>query len=355
MFDTVREVGLVAQRESIDCHFEQSGALEVAALPVQMQRLHEELDYARSFGFGDDDYRWLGEEEVSKTLRVDGALGGILMNHCAAIHPARLARGLAETVENSGVRLYEQSPVLKIDGHTAITPAGKVSATKIILATEGYTGSLPGQNCRLIPLHSMMVVTEPLTPGQIGEIHFHKRFAFGNLDRIVTYGQLTADNRIAFGCRGSYHFKSGIREFDPADAEFELVRQSLLRFFPSLEGIRFTHAWGGAMGVSRSLRPSVNYSPETGLGWAGGFFGNGVGATHLAGRTMADLVLGRDTDRVNTPWVNPPDALRRWEPEPLRWLGIKARVRLMQIADNAEYRRSSLAPAISGTLDRLFP
>jgi hypothetical protein len=91
------------------------------------------------------------------------------------------------------------------------------------------------------------------------------------------------------------------------------------------------------------------------MGWAGGYFGNGVGAAHLAGQTLADLVLGHDTDRVNTPWVNPPGKLKRWEPEPVRWLGIKTRSHLMRLADRAEYRGSRLAPVYSKTLELLFP
>jgi glycine/D-amino acid oxidase-like deaminating enzyme len=277
------------------------------------------------------------------------------MRHCAAIHPLRLARGLAETVERLGVSIYEKSPVQSTRANELATPNGKVKANTMVMATEGYSGTVAGHGRTLIPIHSMMVVTEPLSGRQIEEIRFNRHFCFGNLDRMVTYGQLTADQRIAFGCRGSYHFGSGIRQFDPADTEFNLVRESLLRFFPSLEGIGFTHAWGGCMGVSRSLRPSVNYDPDTKIGWAGGYFGNGVGATHLAGRTLADLVAGRDTERVKTPWVNPEGMNKKWEPEPLRWLGIKTRAGLMQMADNAEYRGSSYAPLISKTLEALFP
>ncbi|MBT8064934.1 MAG: FAD-dependent oxidoreductase, partial [Gammaproteobacteria bacterium] len=99
-----------------------------------------------------------------------------------------------------------------------------------------------------------------------------------------------------------------------------------------------SHAWGGAMGVSRSLRPSVNFDSRRRTGWAGGYFGNGVGAAHLAGRTLADLVLDRDTPRTRTPWVNPPESARRWEPEPLRWLGFKATRLQKQLADRLEYR-----------------
>jgi len=355
MFDAVREIGRVTQQTSIDCHFEQAGALEVAVLPAQLKRLRQELEHLHGRGFGDTDYRWLSAAETRQMLNIDQSLGGVLMSHCAAIHPARLARGLAEAVEKRQVRLCEQTPVLEITGRRLRTPRGSVTAQTIVLATEGYSKNLPAQQRRLIPLHSMMVVTEPLDTEQIEAIGSPGRYTFSNLDRIVTYGQLTKDKRIAFGCRGSYHYGSKIHHFDPFEAEFDIVRKTLLRFFPVLEDINFTHAWGCAMGVSRSLRPSVNYHPGTGLAWAGGYFGNGVAATNLAGRTMADLVLGRNTERVDTPWVNPPDSHHKWEPEPVRWLGINTRRQLMQLADKAEYKGSFFAPLISKTLDTLFP
>ena len=355
MFDTVKKVGQVARKESIDCHFEQSGALEIAVIPAQLLRLRQELEHLQGLGFGEEDYRWLGQDELQETVKVDRALAGIHMQHCAAIHPSRLARGLAATVEGLGVSIYEKSPVLEFSANELRTPHGIVKAGTVILATEGYTGTISGRKRRLVPVHSMMVVTEPLSDQQLEAISFHKRFCFGNIDRLVTYGQLTADKRIAYGCRGTYHYGSGIRTFDSGDPEFELVSESLIKFFPSLEGIRFTHGWGGAMGVSRSLRPSVNFDPQRRFGWAGGYFGNGVGATHLAGQTMADLVMGNDTERTHTPWVNPVAKHKKWEPEPVRWLGVKSRAKLMHLADWAEYRDSRLAPMITKTLDTLFP
>ena len=355
MFDTVKKVGQVARKESIDCHFEQSGALEIAVIPAQLLRLRQELEHLQGLGFGEEDYRWLGQDELQETVKVDRALAGIHMQHCAAIHPSRLARGLAATVAGLGVSIYEKSPVLEFSTNELRTLHGIVKAGTVILATEGYTGTISGRKRRLIPIHSMMVATEPLSDQQLETIGFRKRFCFGNIDRLVTYGQLTADKRIAYGCRGTYLYGSGIRTFDSADPEFKLVSESLLQFFPSLEGIRFTHGWGGAMGVSRSLRPSVNFDPQRRFGWAGGYFGNGVGATHLAGQTMADLVMGNDTERTHTPWVNPVAKHKKWEPEPVRWLGVKSRAKLMHLADWAEYRDSRLAPMISKTLDTLFP
>ena len=356
MFETVKEVGLVSEKESIDCHFEQSGSLEIAVLPAQLARLRTELEHLHKLGFSDEDYRYLDGTEARQLLDVDKVVAAVLTPHCAAIHPARLAVGLAGCVERLGVRIYEQSPVLAVKGNEIITPGGKVSASTTILATEGYTGTIPGHGRRLIPVHSMMVATEPLSPDQLAALNFKKRHTFGNLDRVVTYGQVTADHRIAFGCRGTYFYDSGIRgAFDEADAEFEKVRATLLRFFPCLEGVRFTHAWGGALGVSRSMRPSVNFDQAAGFGWAGGYFGSGVAATHLAGQTLADLVTGRDTERVHMPWVNPPQARRNWEPEPLRWLGVKSARELMSMADKMEYRGGKLAPVVSKMIDILLP
>ena len=205
-----------------------------------------------------------------------------------------------------------------------------------------------------------MVATEPLNEAEIEATGLNRRYTWNNGKHIVTYGQLTADNRIAFGYRGAYLYNGGIqRNFDLTDPDFKIIRQELVRFFPSLRGKRLTHAWGGPMGVSRSLTPAVCFNSENRLGWAGGFFGNGVGATNLAGRTMADLVLGRDTERSRALWVNPEreKALnaRLWEREPIRWVGVQARKQWMEWTDHAETRESRFSGAMNWALDNLIP
>jgi glycine/D-amino acid oxidase-like deaminating enzyme len=200
----------------------------------------------------------------------------------------------------------------------------------------------------------MMVATEPLTDEVFERLRLRRRYCFGNLDHLVTYGQRTADNRIAFGCRGSYRYGSAVSTFSGEEPDFSIVRDTLVRFFPTLRGIRFTHAWGGALGVARSLQPAVCFDPDRRLGWAGGYFGNGVAAAHLAGQTLADLIVGRDTERVHTPWVASGESLRRWEPEPLRWLGFGLTRHLLQLADRAEYRGSRSAGHWRRLADRLL-
>ena len=177
---------------------------------------------------------------------------------------------------------------------------------------------------------------------------------------MATYGQLTADRRLAFGCRGGYVYGGKpVSDFNPENPEFRKVEQELLRFFPALEGVAFSHAWGGSMGVSRKLRPTIGFNRARRMGWAGGYFGEGVNASHLAGRTLADLALGRDTERSRALWVNHASEAdlhkARWEPEPLRWLGVATGRNLMGVTDSAERRHSALAPALLGAMQRLFP
>jgi glycine/D-amino acid oxidase-like deaminating enzyme len=353
MFQTVTDVGRSAEQAGIDCHYERAGALEVAVNAAQLARLEREFEHLQQLGFTDADFRWLDRAALRETLNIDGALAAIHLPHCAAIQPARLARGLANALERRGVKIFEHSPVRAFGGGVVRGDHGIVTCDTTIVATEGYGATLPGRKRQLIPVHSMMVATEPLDEAVFERLHLDRRYCFGNLDRIVTYGQRTADNRIAFGCRGEYYYGSGIRSrFDGEEPGFQQVRDTLLRFFPDLRGVRFTHAWGGSLGVSRTMRPAVCFDPGTRSGWAGGYFGNGVAAAHLAGQTLADLILGRDSERLHTPWVNPQERDRKWEPEPLRWMGFRSTRALMEVADRCEYRGGQRIP---GLIDRLLP
>jgi glycine/D-amino acid oxidase-like deaminating enzyme len=160
------------------------------------------------------------------------------------------------------------------------------------------------------------------------------------------------DDRIAFGTRGPYFYRSGIRDrFDPADPAFLRVRGTLESFFPLLRDFAVTHRWGGPLGVPRDWRPSVGFDPRSGQAWAGGYVGEGVAASNLAGRTLADLILGRESDRVRLPLVGPP--FPAWEPEPLRWIGVGGMLRIGLSLDEAELagRRT---PRLRGALWRTF-
>ena len=170
---------------------------------------------------------------------------------------------------------------------------------------------------------------------------------------MIIYGQRTADGRIAFGGRGApYHYGSTVRPaFDSEPAVHALLRQTLTELFPELADARFTHAWGGPLGIPRDWHSSVGLDRATGLAWAGGYVGDGVATTNLAGRTLADLITGADTPLTRLPWVG--HRSPRWEPEPLRWLGVNAGLWTMKLADRSETRRGRPS-RVAGAMGRLL-
>ena len=294
------------------------------------------MDDEHSWGFGPDDYRWLEPEEAHERLGVQGGLGAAYTPHCARIHPARLARGLADVVEARGVKIYERSPVVEISPRRVVTEGARVRAESVIRATEGYTPRLRAQHREVAPLYSLMVATAPLPASFWDEVGWENRETFSDGRHLIIYGQRTADDRIAFGGRGApYHFGSKIKDdFDRDPATFAELRRVLLDLFPALDGVDFTHEWGGPLAAPRDWFSSVGYDRVTGLGWAGGYVGDGVATANLAGRTLADLVTGLETELTALPWVGHHSP--QWEPEPFRWLGINLALRLPASADRHE-------------------
>ena len=353
MHQTVDEVGRAAAAEGIDCHFAKGGTVMLARSPAQLERARAEVAEAREFGFGEDDLRLLDAAEARAMAGASGVLGGTYTPHCAAIHPSRLARGLAEAVRRAGVCVFERTPVRQIEPGRVVTASGTVRARYIVRATEGYTPRLPGLERAIAPVYSLMIATAPLPDSVWDEIGFAGRPTFGDLRHLIIYGQRTADNRFAFGGRGApYHLGSAIRpSFDQVPAVHEAIRRTLAELFPVLGDVEVTHRWGGPIGVPRDWCASVGLDKETGLAWAGGYVGDGVSTTNLSGRTLADLITGADTELVRLPWVGhkSPD----WEPEPLRWLGLNAGLQAMGLADREE-NRTGRPSKVAGFMGRFL-
>ncbi len=225
-------------------------------------------------------------------------------------------------------------------------------ARYVVRATEGYTPRLPGLRRAVAPVYSLMVATAPLPAAAWEQIGLADRPTFGDLRHLIIYGQRTADGRLAFGGRGApYHLGSAVRPaYDRVPAVFAALRRTLGELFPVLADVAVTHCWGGPLGIPRDWCASAGLDRETGLGWAGGYVGDGVSTTNLAGRTLADLITGTDSEITRLPWVG--HRSPRWEPEPLRWLGVNASLQVMGRADRQEARtgRSSR----SGRLLRRF-
>ncbi len=334
MNDTVAEVARVAAAEGIEADLRLGGEFTVAYTPAQAARMEE---------FHESEAHWPGADvellsaaEANERLAVDGALGATWQPHCATLHPAKLARGLASVVEGMGVEVYEGTLVREISPGSVRTDCGDVRAPAIIRATEGFTANLRGEHRTWLPMNSSMIVTEPLPAGVWDELGWREGEALGDFAHVYMYAQRTADGRIAFGGRGvPYRYGSRV-DTDGVTQErtIESLTALLRRFFPAAAGVGIDHAWAGVLGVPRDWTSTVGFDRASGLGWAGGYVGTGVATTNLAGRTLADLVLERDSDLLRLPWVG--RRVRRWEPEPLRWLGVQAIYAAYRAADRQE-------------------
>lgn len=338
MIHTVDEVGRAAADEGIDAHFYKGGTLTLVTSSTQLERVRGEISHEREWGSGPEDHRWLDPDELGERIRVPGALGAAYTPHCARVHPARLVRGLADVVERLGARVYEGTAVTALRPGAARTDHGTIRADVIVRATEGYTARLPGLKRKLLPLYSLMVATEPLPAEAWQEIGWSGYETLHDGRHLLIYAQRTADDRIAIGGRGApYHFGSRIADgFDHDPDVFASLRRQIAELFPVAAEAEVTHEWGGCLGVPRDWFSSVGFDRSSGLAWAGGYVGDGVSTSNLAGRTLRDLILGEQTDLTRLPWVG--HRWRTWEPEPLRWLGVNAGLRMMAHADRVEAR-----------------
>jgi glycine/D-amino acid oxidase-like deaminating enzyme len=325
------EVGRMTREEAIACDFRKGGTLYCAArYPEQKTRLRNWLTTMHTQeGLNEEDIRWLSPAELTQELRIPGALGAVYTPHCATIQPAKLVRGLAAAVERLGVRIYEQSRVTQWQPGEIRTAQGVVKADWVVPAVEGYAASLPPLGEYQLPVQSLLIATEPLPEEVWAGIGLARGQSFSEFSRQVTYGQRTADNRLAFGARGGYQFGGKLRtDFTPTKAEEGLRLYLMGEIFPQLKGVKITHRWGGNLGMSRRFQPHMLLDSKNRIAISGGYGGEGVGASNLGGRTLADLILGRESVETRQPWVirnkTMARALRRWEPEPLRWLGYNA-------------------------------
>src|SRR5690606_1565764 len=234
-----------------------------------------------------------------------GARGGLYDPNCARVHPAKLVRGLARTLEARGVRIAEQTTVTRVEPGRVETDRGVVRCEQAVIAIEGYGAQLAQTRRAILPLYSLMIATEPLPDAFWDEIRLPHGRTFSDYRHLLIYGQRTADNRFAFGGRGArYHWGSAIRpEYDRVERVFAHLRTTLAELFPQLGEVQLTHRWGGPLGVPRDWHAAVRYDPATRIAWAGGYVGDGLSTTNLAGRTLAELLSGADTPLTRLPWV----------------------------------------------------
>ncbi|MFD4756645.1 NAD(P)/FAD-dependent oxidoreductase [Streptomyces sp. NPDC058426] len=341
MNETVAEVVRATEAEGIDADLVRGGVLEVATTPAQAGRLR--AFHAEELAYGESDRELYGARGTAARIRVAGAVASTWTPHGARLQPAKLVRGLAAKAEEIGVRIYESTPVTEIRPQHAVTPYGTARAPYVLRCTEGFTAGLKGQRRTWLPMNSSMIVTEPLPAGFWEQAGWEGRETLGDFAHAYLYAQRTADDRIALGGRGvPYRFGSRTdNDGRTRPSTVAELRELLVKLFPQLAGARVAHAWSGVLGVPRDWCATVCLDRSTGLGWAGGYVGSGVATSNLAARTLRDLVRqdsgqGGPTELTALPWVD--HRVRKWEPEPLRWLGVHGMYAAYRAADRTESR-----------------
>ncbi len=343
MVATVDEVGRVVAAEGIDCDFQHGGTLVFARSRSQLAAARAEVDEAAHYG--------VDMLELREGGGAAGAMAAMFDPACARLHPAKLVRGLARVVERRGAVIFEQTEVTSWRSGEVQTSRGLVRCDTVVVALEGYAATLPQVHRAVLPLYSLMIATEPLSDEVWDAMGIAHGQTFSDYRHLLVYGQRTADNRVAFGGRGArYHFGSAIRpEYDRVPAVFEHLRRTLAELFPQTSDAVITHRWGGPLGVPRDWHAAVRLDAG-GIASAGGYVGDGLSTTNLAGRTIADLVTGTASDLTRLPWVNHDSG--RWEVEPLRFVGANLGLVAMTVADVEESvtRRSSIAAKLVAPL-----
>jgi glycine/D-amino acid oxidase-like deaminating enzyme len=337
MNGTVDEVIRVAEAESIDADIRRTQELMIATNPAQLSRLKAEVAHRRHWG-EQDRVSEITAADVAHRIHIPGAVGAMMVTNVARVQPAKLVRGLAAVVERMGVRIAEGTTVSAYSKGQMATDHGTVRAPIILRCTEGFTAGIEGMKRDWLPLNSAQIATEPLSAEVWSKIGWQGNEIVGDFANAYCYCQRTREGRITVGARGvPYRFGSSLDANGAPDGEaIRRLTAILHRHFPATRSARIDHAWCGVLGVPRDWCATVGLDPATGLGWAGGYVGVGVSTSNLAGRTLADLALGRDTDLTHLPWVN--RRVRPWEPEPFRWLGVHGMYALLNAADRRETR-----------------
>lgn len=345
MMRNIADTGDVLHRYNVDCDWRHDGTYTFVRSPAQLIRAREEISYFRSWGFDETDITLLPPEEVS--VPVTQLHGSLFTPHCASVHPYKLVTELAAHLESRGVKIFEHTEVTEIHPKTIQAGEYEVRADYVVRATEAYTSLLPREKRTLAPIYSFMIATDVLPDSTVDSLAL-KGSTFADLRNLVIYGQVTADNRIAFGGRGApYHFGSKISpDFENNQLVSERIFEILKEMLPSIGTTSFTHNWAGVLGIFRDWYPRVSFDAETGFAYAGGYIGDGVGSSALAGKTLAHLITKTPSNLTALPWLNRP--IRRWEIEPLRYLGISFGLRAMTLADYEE--RVTHRPSVIGKL-----
>ncbi|MEV5827961.1 FAD-dependent oxidoreductase [Spirillospora sp. NPDC052242] len=330
------------RRHGIDCGWERTGAIDVATQPYQVGELREFAETARHFGVS---CQFLGTEEVRAEVASPTYLAGVLDRRgTALVNPAKLAWGLRDACVRLGVRIFERTPATGLGNRGAsmvvTTGYGRVVARRVALATNAFPPLVRKVRPFVVPVYDYAMVTEPLSKAQLDSIGWRNRYGMSDSANQFHYYRLTADDRILWGGYDAvYHYGSRLSgDLDQRPATFQVLAANFFRTFPQLEGLQFTHTWGGVIDTCSRFSAFFGTAAQSRVAYALGFTGLGVGATRFAAQVILDRLDGLDTPRTRLDMVRSKPV--PFPPEPFRWIGIELTRRSMAAADRNGGRRN---------------
>jgi glycine/D-amino acid oxidase-like deaminating enzyme len=341
LIESVDEIGEIAKKNNWEIEYAKGGSLVFATNDAQLSRISAEVD---------SEHQFLNSTEVKQLLNVDNIKGGLFTPHCAALNPFKLTRFLAQSLEALGVEIFENSKVEEIADKKISVNGFDVDCEISIRATEAFTARKWMKN-QQIPIYSLMVATEPLTADQLLQIRNKQRATFQEACHLITYAQITGDNRLAIGGRGvRYKLFSHLSERSEIDNRMHAaLERRALRWFPQFVGITFPYRWGGPVALTRRWQSYLNFDQSSGRAAIGGYVGDGVTLSYLAAKTLAQKF--NNVEILDLPFVN--QKIGRWEPEPIRYLAVNAGFKATVAAD-VEERFSNRPSLIANLVDPLI-
>jgi glycine/D-amino acid oxidase-like deaminating enzyme len=319
----LREFVETLDRYNIDARYENTGSLSVTT------RLDQNDDMAEEAQDAGDDVVWFNREEMQREVNSATYMGGLWdrRGQEGLVDPAYLCWGLKKTILSLGVRVFEGTPMVRMDprtdGMTVECPDGSLRCQKILMATNAFRNPIGRIRRSVIPVWDYMLATEPMSPEQQEQIGWKRRQGLSNLANMFHYYRLSHDNRIVWGGGTTVDYYYGSRtdsSVSDSREHFETLSAEFFETFPQLEGIRFTHRWSGIIASSTRfcMVPGIAYDGR--VAWSVGYTGLGVGATRFGARVGLELLGYDPTDILDMQFVQ--KKALPWPPEPLRWMGV---------------------------------
>jgi glycine/D-amino acid oxidase-like deaminating enzyme len=343
LIESIDEIGQIAKSNAWQIEYAKGGALVFATNKAQLTRISSEID---------DEHKFLTKDQASELLNVANIKGGIYTPHCAALNPFNLTQSLAKYLESIGVKIFEESKVEEISDKALLVNGHRIGCQISIRATEAFTARKWIAN-QQIPIYSLMIATERLPSEILTQIRNSQRATFQEACNLITYAQITGDNRLAIGGRGSrYKLFSHLSERSETDVRMHsALEKRAVKWFPQLQSVNFEYRWGGPIALTRRWQSYLNYNPITGQAAIGGYVGDGVTLSYLVAKTLAQIIDGQKTPDL--PFVN--QRIGRWEPEPIRYLAVNAGFKATVVADFEERitgRPSLIAAVVDPLINR---